>query len=135
MSDSYQAIYDAVRSRISGGNISEAIRSVAFESFDISHMKAMLLQDFSIAAYEMQRPSVLFRPSVVPDGTKWCALYGADLMEGVAGFGDTPAEAMADFDKNWIKQLTPTAQKITDKIEAEEKREEELANGQFGVGA
>ena len=68
-----------------------------------------IVKEFSIAAYEMQRPSVLYRPTVAPDGTKWCALYGPHLMEGVSGYGDTPAEAMADFDKNWLKQKTPMA--------------------------
>ena len=109
MSDSYQAIYDAVRSRISGGNIADAVREAAGRGFDASHAIAMLQQEFSIAAYEMQRPSVLYRPTVAPDGTKWCALYGPHLMEGVSGYGDTPAEAMADFDKNWLKQKTPMA--------------------------
>jgi hypothetical protein len=109
MSDSYQAIFDAVRSRISGGNIGDVVRDAAFNAFDISHMKVMLQQEFSIAAYEMQRPSVLYRPSVVPDGSKWCALYGAGLVSGVCGFGNTPAEAMADFDQNWLKQKTPVA--------------------------
>ena len=107
MSDSYQAIYDAVRSRISGGNISEAIRDVAFHAFDISHMKAMLQQDFSIAAQEMQRPSVLFKPSIALDGNMYCALYGEDLMQGCAGFGETVEAAMRDFDTNWYKQKAP----------------------------
>ncbi|MCW0104448.1 hypothetical protein [Burkholderia pseudomallei] len=35
----------------------------------------------------------------------WCALYGPNLMEGVCGFGDSPAEAMADFDKNWLAKI------------------------------
>ena len=35
------------------------------------------------------------------DGDQWCALYGENLQEGVAGFGRTPAEAMADFDQAW----------------------------------
>jgi hypothetical protein len=43
------------------------------------------------------------------DGDKWCALYGADLATGVAGFGDTPAEAMHEFDKAWATKLTPAA--------------------------
>lgn len=47
--------------------------------------------------------------TVAPDGSKWCALYGPNIMEGVCGFGDTPAEAMSDFDKNWVSQRTPTA--------------------------
>jgi hypothetical protein len=26
-------------------------------------------------------------------------------MEGVAGFGDSPADAMADFDKRWSEKV------------------------------
>lgn len=109
MGENYQAVYDAVRSRISGGNIGEAVREAASRGLDASHAIVMLQQEFSIAAYEMQRPSAIYRPTVAPDGSKWCALYGQNIMEGVCGFGDTPAEAMADFDKNWLKQRTPAA--------------------------
>lgn len=28
------------------------------------------------------------------DGDLWCALVGADIMDGVAGFGETPLEAL-----------------------------------------
>ncbi len=109
MSESYQAIYDAVRSRISGVSIGEAVREAAFRGLDASHAIAMLQQEFSMAAHEMQRPSAIYRPTIAPDGTKWCALYGPNIMEGVSGFGDTPAEAMTDFDKNWVKRRTPFA--------------------------
>ncbi len=61
------------------------------------------------AAAEAQRPSVLYRPKLAADGTKWCALYGDDLASGVAGFGDTPAEAMHEFDKAWSSERTPAA--------------------------
>jgi hypothetical protein len=44
------------------------------------------------------------RPRVFPDGNMWCALYGDNLQDGVAGFGETPAKACADFDKNWAHQ-------------------------------
>lgn len=111
MSDSYQAIYDAVRSRISGGNIADAVQRVAYEAFDISHMKALMQEQFLCAAYEMQRPSAIYRPAIYPDGGLWCALYGKDLQEGVCGFGATPAEAMADFDQNWLKQRCGAAAK------------------------
>ena len=57
------------------------------------------------AADEHSRPCVLFRPALSIDGNKWCALYGANLQDGVAGFGDSPAEAMYDFDKNWNQTL------------------------------
>lgn len=49
-------------------------------------------------------PSALLRPAVYPDGDMWCALYGEDLQRGVAGFGETPELACADFDKNWRGQ-------------------------------
>ena len=104
MSDSYQAIYDAVRSRISNGDIGSAVSEAAHNAFDISHVKQILLQDFSIAAYEMQRPSVLYRPALSRDGNMWCALYGENLQEGIAGFGETAAAAMTEFDQNWLKE-------------------------------
>ncbi len=41
----------------------------------------------------------LLKPSIMLDGNKWCVLYGANLMEGIAGFGDTPIEAIYDFNR------------------------------------
>lgn len=52
------------------------------------------------------RPSVAFKPRLSIDGDKWCALYGDNLQDGVAGFGDSPAEAMLDFDRNWNAKLS-----------------------------
>jgi hypothetical protein len=106
MSDSYQAIYDAVRSRISGGNISDAVESACRSAFDSAgRLMSCVAQDFSFAAQEQQRPCVLFRPSISIDGNQYCALYGEDLQNGVAGFGDSPEKAMADFDKQWYAVL------------------------------
>ena len=62
-----------------------------------------------LIADAMTRPSVLYRPALFPDGDKWCALLGENLMEGVAGFGDTPADAMWAFDKAWSSEKTPRA--------------------------
>ena len=102
MSDSYQAIYDAVRSRISGGNVSDALDAALREAFgNVDHHVQCALQDFQIAASEMQRPSAIYRPTIGRDGNLWCALYGENLQEGVAGFGNSPAQAMHDFDRNW----------------------------------
>lgn len=53
---------------------------------------------------EQREPFILLRPSLFVDGNQWCALYGEDLQRGVAGFGDTPEAAAADFNKNWICQ-------------------------------
>jgi len=55
-------------------------------------------------------PSTHFRPRLFPDGNMWCALYGENLQEGLAGFGKTPEGAMADFDHNFRCQtLQPNA--------------------------
>lgn len=53
----------------------------------------------------MTEPSVMYRPTISIDGNKWCALYGTDLQDGVAGFGDSPYEAMCDFNKQWYAKL------------------------------
>jgi hypothetical protein len=52
-------------------------------------------------------PHVLMRPQIFPDGNAWCALYGEDLQMGIAGFGDTPEAACADFDANWRTYRLP----------------------------
>lgn len=109
MSDSYQAVYDAVRSRISGCDVGRAVEQAAHEAFDISHYKALLHQDFSIAASEMARPSAVFKPAIFADGAEWCALLGENLQVGVAGFGKTPNEAMAAFDMAFWRGQTPAA--------------------------
>lgn len=53
-------------------------------------------------------PSVIWKPRLFIDGNQWCALFGEDLQSGVAGFGDSPAEAMWDFDKTWYAKLPIT---------------------------
>ena len=57
------------------------------------------------AAGRYDLPSAIFRPSLSIDGNQWCALYGDNLQDGVAGFGDSPAAAMGDFDRNWYAKL------------------------------
>lgn len=106
--DSYQPLYDATRSRISPCDTSYVLERVAYSALDFSHARAMLQEAISTANYEYTRPSVLFRPAVYPDGNQWCALYGDDLQNGVAGFGDSPALACEDFDKRWHAKLGAT---------------------------
>jgi len=71
---------------------------------DTSHRDYLVGQQQVITEAERQRPFMLLRPRIYPDGNKWCALYGEDLQCGVAGLGDTPEEAARDFDKNWGEQ-------------------------------
>lgn len=102
MSDSYQPIYDAVRSRISNGDIGHAVSEVARSAFDISWMIARAQDSIQNVENEHTRPSVLMRPRLFRDGNQWCAVYGENLMDGIAGFGDTPQAAMRAFDSEWF---------------------------------
>ena len=108
MSDTYQAIYDAARGKMSNGDIGEAVYS-AINGLDLGHYAEQVSAEFIEASEEHCRPSVLYRPQLTIDGNQYCALYGENLQDGIAGFGDSPNAAMRDFDKAWNKKLT-TAQ-------------------------
>jgi len=106
MSDTYQAVYDAVRSRISGGDLGEAVRdALGQQASGLSFAIEGIKYEMQLAASMTQRPSVQYRPSIGVDGDQWCALYGDNLQNGVAGFGDSPAEAMTAFDAEWHKKI------------------------------
>jgi hypothetical protein len=110
--DSYQPIFDAVRSRISGGDVGQVMENVLRESFGMAyHIMQGVANEYASAAIEQQRPSAIFRPVLSIDGSQWCALYGADLINGVAGFGDSPDKAMRDFDAQWLKPLAAQGDK------------------------
>lgn len=49
------------------------------------------------------------------DGDQWCALWGVNLMEGTAGFGNTPAEAIIALGKEVEKsrEITHTQETQT----------------------
>lgn len=71
-----------------------------------AHMTQHAAQQFmSDVAAAMVLPSVLYRPKLSIDGNQWCALYGQNLHEGVAGFGDSPEAAMDDFNANWVRPI------------------------------
>ena len=70
----------------------------------ISHAADMVKIAWQEAAWERQRTSVVFKPALSKDGDMWCALFGNNLQEGVAGFGPTPAKAMYAFDAAWFKE-------------------------------
>lgn len=102
MVDTYQAVYDAVRSRIGHADIENAVQQV-FMGMNISFYAERCAASIQQTVAEYQRPSAVYRPSLIQDGNIWCALYGENLQDGVAGFGDTPAKAMWDFDLQWMK--------------------------------
>jgi len=53
----------------------------------------------------LQRPSIQFHPTVANDGEKFVAFYGDINRVGYAiiGLGNTPAEALADFDQAFLR--------------------------------
>src|SRR5208283_992183 len=51
---------------------------------------------------DISKPSMTIRPRLFLDGDRWCALFGENIQDGVAGFGSSPARAYADFDRNWM---------------------------------
>lgn len=71
----------------------------------LAHEARMAGAAIQQAAAQHERPSVLYRPALSIDGNQWCALYGDNLQDGVAGFGASPAAAMYAFDINWNKSL------------------------------
>jgi len=75
-----------------------------------AHWCEMAKESVREAAAEHARQSAVFKPSLSIDGNQWCALYGENLQDGVAGFGDSPAKAMLDFDRAWQKDLTPNVE-------------------------
>ena len=45
------------------------------------------------------------KPKLAKDGNQWCVLYGEDLQVGIAGFGDSPHQAIMDFNSQWYNSL------------------------------
>jgi len=79
--------------------VQHAIDAIAFTSRQIQQRAAEVMSEYSL-------PHTAMRPALSIDGNMWCALYGSNLQDGVAGFGRSPAEACADFDCNWYKKLS-----------------------------
>jgi hypothetical protein len=70
----------------------------------IAHAAEMSKVSIQNAVARYESPSAVYRPRLFVDGNQWCALYGDNLQDGVAGFGDSPADAMWDFDQAWGKK-------------------------------
>ena len=48
----------------------------------------------------------MLKPKVSIDGNQWCVLYGENLQDGVAGFGDTLMKAIYNFNKSFHLPIT-----------------------------
>jgi hypothetical protein len=82
---------------------------------DAGHLHSAAVHIYQAAINEQDRteaalrPSYTFKPRLSLDGNQWCALYGDNLQDGVAGFGNSPELAYADFDRAWVKPLIEPA--------------------------
>ena len=106
MDESYQAVYDAVRSRFSNFDSSGLIDSIS-SKFDISWTMSRLentIQDAVIEAAECSRFAIL-KPKLYADGDMWCCLLGDNLQVGIAGFGETPYLAIVEWNKAFHKKV------------------------------
>lgn len=67
------------------------------------HEAAMtkLVQDQEYALFAQLKPDLFI------DGNQWCVLYGENLQEGIAGFGDTPQKAIWDWNKQFERPVAP----------------------------
>ncbi len=79
----------------------------SFTEDEIAYLEALPPQSKHNAAIESEEMNLvaLLRPRVFLDGNKWCVLYGENIMDGVAGFGDSPILAVYDFNKAWRREV------------------------------
>lgn len=108
--DTYQPIYDAVRSRIHGCDVAQVVRE-ALPQLDTWAITQSFQQAAADVSVELTRPSIMLRLVPVKDGDQWCVLYGENLQEGVAGFGETADKAMRTFDYAWYHEKAAQADK------------------------
>lgn len=78
------------------------------ETAQSQHDAALLQQSRMSYAIEMEELCRfnLLRPKLYRDGNQWCVLYGENIQEGIAGFGDTPNKAIFDWNGAWHREIT-----------------------------
>lgn len=90
-------------------NNAEFAGSVDLQSANLRYSRELDL------TYELMRPFRMMKTTIGLDGNKWCVLYGENIQNGVAGFGDSPDEASREFDKAWYAKLAPVPPMIAGK--------------------
>ena len=79
----------------------EGILSEVQQMNAVSEIGRQAMFAFQNIEWALTRPHVIYNLVPFKDGDKWCCLLGDDLQVGIAGFGDSPAEATKEFDKAW----------------------------------
>jgi len=65
---------------------------------------AVLLLPAVVVKNKLKKNTKLNKPRLFLDEGAWCALLGNNLQDGICGYGDSPAEAMQDYEKNKLKE-------------------------------
>jgi hypothetical protein len=71
---------------------------------EAGHLRSAAIGLYDLVC-DMNRPSRILKVRVIRDGNAWCCIFGDNLHDGVAGFGDSPEEATKEFDKEWVKKI------------------------------
>jgi hypothetical protein len=71
----------------------------------VAHAAQMAGLSWQQAATDHSTPSAIYKPKIFIDGNQWCALYGENIQDGVAGFGTSPEKAISDFNRAWYADL------------------------------
>ncbi len=84
--------------------------AIQIESSQRQHHETMEHQDRAGLNAERFEYNLFFqsRAKLYLDGNQWCVLFGENIQEGIAGFGDTPYKAILDFNRAWntpIKEI------------------------------
>lgn len=80
---------------------------------DTSHYDHIIFQE-KLRAAEIESDYKLFsmlNPKLFLDGNQWCCLYGEDLQVGISGFGETPVEAIRQWNAEWYKSAPSAAER------------------------
>lgn len=82
---------------------SDMLRSTLSHQHELEHRQRM------DTLYEQRDAQVaelasMLRLTPYKDGNQWCVLWGANIQEGLCGFGDTPFKALLDFNQNYMSE-------------------------------
>lgn len=73
------------------------------ESSQRQHFQVIQHQEKLNLIFEQEEYNLfaMLKPKVSLDGNQFCVLYGDNIQEGIAGFGDTIYKAILDFNKQF----------------------------------
>ena len=67
------------------------------EASSINSQTAQEISEFNLFS--------MLKPVLKKDGNQWCVIYGENLQEGLVGFGNSPHEAILNFNRQWYEPI------------------------------